>query len=195
MARPRAYDPDEAVKAAMQVFWQKGFVATSMADIYAATGLKPGNLYATFTDKETLFRRAFQAYSEQFRATLQVESRGRQAILDWLDVQARLATDDPQRKGCLIVNTLAEREAHAPATRALADARLAEIRTFFRDHLENATLAHELAPDADRDSLADFLTGMVLAIMAMGRAGASAAMIRNATEIAKQSLVEATKAV
>ena len=47
----------------MTVFWKQGFTAASMSDIYAATGLKPGNLYATFTDKHTLFRRAFEAYA------------------------------------------------------------------------------------------------------------------------------------
>jgi TetR/AcrR family transcriptional regulator, transcriptional repressor for nem operon len=188
MPRPKAYDETAVLDAAMRVFWQKGYVATSMADLYAATGLKPGNLYATFTDKETLFRRAFTAYAEQFRATLPRNSRGLAAIRDWLDVQAGLSAGDPDRKGCLIVNTLAEREAHAPTTRALADARLAEIRAFFQSALEEARARDELRAGADLDALADFLTGMVLALMSLGRAGASAAMIRNAAETAKQAL-------
>lgn len=188
MARPRAYDPDTAVQAAMQVFWQKGFVATSMADIYAATGLKPGNLYATFTDKETLFRRAFETYAEQFRATLPTHSRGIAAITDWLDVQAGLASDDPDRKGCLIVNTLSEREAHGPETRALADARLAEIHAFFLGALGDARRAGELPASVSLAGAADFLTGTVLGLMTLGRARAPAAMIRNMANAAKQAL-------
>lgn len=188
MARPRAYDPDEAVKAAMQVFWAKGYVATSMADIYAATGLKPGNLYATFIDKETLFRRAFEAYAAQFRATLPTESRGVQAIRDWLDLQARLASDDPDRKGCLIVNTLTEREAHSPETRAIADARLAEIRSFFAQALADARADGDILPGGHLSALADFLTGTVLALMALGRSRAPAGMIANMAEEAKRAV-------
>ncbi len=185
MARPRAYKTDDVLKAAMGVFWAKGYVATSMADIYAATGLKPGNLYPTFTDKETLFRRAFEAYADQFNATLPRDASGIAAIRAWLATQAGIAITDPARKGCLIVNTLAEREAHAPETRALADTRLAEIRGFFATNLSAAVKAEELPADADQASLADHLTGTVIAIMSLGRARAPEAMIRN---VAKQAL-------
>ncbi|MGL4237849.1 TetR/AcrR family transcriptional regulator [Tabrizicola sp.] len=188
MARPRAYDPDDAVTAAMRVFWQKGYVATSMSDIYAATGLKPGNLYATFTDKESLFRRAFEAYGAQFRATLPQDRRGLRAIGDWLDVQARLASEDPDRKGCLIVNTLAEREALSPETQALADTRLAEIKDFFAGALREARSDGELEAHVDLAATADFLTGSVLAIMALGRARAPEEMIWNMAATAKEAL-------
>ena len=164
----------------MTVFWQRGFVAASMSEIYAATGLKPGNLYATYTDKDTLFRRAFQAYVEQFRATLPQDLSGLPAIAAWLRTQCRLATEDPDRKGCLIVNTVAERDAHSPETRAMAQARLEEITGFFRHHL---TLAQ--APEVEARAAA--LTGTVVAIMTLARAGASTATIEAVTEQAVQA--------
>lgn len=175
MARPRGYDTTEVLKAAMTVFWQKGYAATSMSDIYAATGLKPGNLYATFTDKETLFARAFEAYAEGFRATLPEGLEGRAAIEAWVAVQARLATGDPDRKGCLIINTITEREAHTPANRALAAERLEEIRAFFRRHLALAVERKEIRGEVD--PMEAGLTGAVVAIMSLARAGAPATMI------------------
>lgn len=188
MSRPRAYDTDAALDAAMRVFWRKGYVATSMSDIYASTGLKPGNLYATFTDKETLFQRAFEAYVRQFRASLPTGQRGRAAIASWLDTQARLATEDPERKGCLIVNTVTEREAHSERTRAMAKARLDDISDFFRSELEVARAADEIAPDTDIERSTAALTGAVVAIMSLGRAGADAGMIRAVAEAAKSQL-------
>jgi TetR/AcrR family transcriptional regulator, transcriptional repressor for nem operon len=188
MPRPKAYDEDHVLDAAMRVFWRKGYVATSMADIYAATGLKPGNLYATFTDKETLFRRAFDAYAAHFRASLPKGLTGRGAIAAWIDTQAALAIDDPERKGCLIVNTVTEREAHAPQTRALAQDRLAEITDFFRHAHAEAREAGEIAPDRDADRDAAALTGAVVAIMTLGRAGAEAGMIRAVADSAKGTL-------
>ncbi len=176
MARPRGYDTDTVLKAAMTVFWRQGYAATSMSDIYAATGLKPGNLYATFTDKETLFARAFGAYAAQFRATLPEGLEGRAAIEAWVAVQARLATADPDRKGCLIINTITEREVHTAANRALAAERLEEIRAFFRQHLALAQERGEI--EAGKvETLEAGLTGAVVAIMSLARAGVPAAMI------------------
>jgi TetR/AcrR family transcriptional repressor of nem operon len=185
MARPRAYDQDAVLDAAMRVFWRTGYVGTSMADIYAATGLKPGNLYATFTDKETLFQRAFEAYVNRFRDSLPKGLTGRAAIHAWLDTQARLATEDPDRKGCLIVNTVTEREAHSSRMQALAMARLDEISAFFRTELEAAEKSGEVAATADPERVVAALTGAVVAIMSLARAGASASTIWHVAEAAK----------
>ena len=179
MARPREYAVDDVLRRAMEVFWRKGFVAASLSDIYEATGLKPGNLYATFRSKEALFRLAFDTYAGFFRATLPTDVDGLAAIEAWLRVQARLATDDPERRGCLIVNTITEREAHPPETRALADARLAEIGTFFAHHLAIAVARGELPERTDQARQADALVGAVVAIMSLARAGVAASVIDN----------------
>ncbi len=172
----------------MEAFWRRGYVATSMADIYQATGLKPGNLYTNFKDKDALFRRAFETYTSQFRATLPGTLSGQPAIEKWLSVQVRLATDDPERKGCLIINTIMEREAHSSETKALADERLDEIRAFFERHLRIAVERGEIHGDTDAAAVADFLTGAVFAIMSLARGGAEARMIWNVAEQALAAL-------
>lgn len=169
----------------MGVFWRKGYALTSMTDLYAATGMRPGNLYATFSDKGTLFRRVFEAYAARFRATLPSDLQGRAAIEAWLGIQVRLAVEDPDRKGCLIVNTVTEREAHDDSTRALATARLAEIATFFRDSLAQAEERGEVNP-GEREVRAAALTGAVVAIMTLARAGAPDAMVE---AVAKQAIL------
>lgn len=191
MPRPKACDEIAVQQAAMLVFRRKGYVATSMSDSYAATGLKPGNLYATFTDKETLFRRAFDACASQFRASLPQGLQGRAAIVAWLDTRARLAIDDPKRKGCLIINTVTEREAQSPETRALATARLDEITTFFRTELTAAQALHEVPKDIDIPQAAAALTGAItaiMAIMALGRARSDATTIRAVAQSAAKLL-------
>ena len=72
--------------------------ATAMSDVYEATGLKPGSLYAAFKDKEHLFRRCFEAYAAFFRQTLPTDRSGVAAIEAWLALQARLAAEDPDAK-------------------------------------------------------------------------------------------------
>jgi TetR/AcrR family transcriptional repressor of nem operon len=184
MARTREFDTEKALDAAMRVFWRKGYAATAMSDIYAATGLKPGSIYAAFQDKEGLFQQAFEHYAHRFRATLPAGLQGIAAICAWIELQASLAVEDSDRAGCLIVNTVAEREVHSPATQALAQGRMREIRDFFVRHLVLATHLGELPADTQIDRRADALVGAIVSIMTLGRAGADAATIRHVAEAA-----------
>lgn len=188
MARPREFDPDTVLDKAMRLFWQRGYVATSMSDVYAATGLKPGSVYALFKDKEGLFRAAFERYAAHFRSTLPTDRAGLPAIVAWLGIQARLAWEDSERAGCLIVNTIAERQAHSPAVRALAQGRMQEIRDFFLTHLARAVRDGDLPEDTRIDARADALVGTVVAIMTLGRAGADRSTIENVAAAAVEVL-------
>lgn len=179
MARTREFDLTTTLDQAMRVFWRKGYAATSMSDIYAATGLKPGSVYAAFKDKEGLFQQAFEHYAGFFRATLPKDREGLAAIRAWVMLQAKLASEDSDRAGCLIINTVAEREAHSPATQAMAHGRMREIRDFFVRQLVLAVRAGELSSDTEIDYRADALVGTVVGIMTLGRAGADAVTIRN----------------
>lgn len=189
MARPRSYDIETVLREAMTVFWRRGYVAASMSDIYEATGLKPGNLYATFGDKEGLFQAAFAAYVEHFRSSLPTNVTGLAAIIAWLRTQARLATGDPERRGCLIINTITERDAHSPASQDMAQARMREIREFFRTNLDVAACANEVPKAIDLDRQADALVGTVVAIMSLARSGAPDSMIWHIAEQAITGLM------
>ena len=188
MARQREFDVDEVLQRAMRVFWRRGYVGTSMADIYEATGLKPGSLYAAFKDKDALFRSAFERYAAFFRSTLPKDQSGLAAIRNWLELQARLAVEDVDRAGCLIVNTVAEREAHSPATQALANGRLQEIRDYFVRHLTLAVQAGDLPANVRVDVQADALLGAVISIMTLGRAGADRSTIQNVAQATLNAL-------
>jgi len=191
MARTREFDMDVVLDQAMGVFWRRGYAATSMADIYDATGLKPGSVYAALKSKEVLFQRAFERYAEHFRATLPTALVGVAAITAWLRVQADLAIADPDRRGCLIINTVLEREVHSAATQAMAQGRLQEIRAFFARHLLLARERGELAAQLDVEAQADALLAAVMAIMALGRAGADDTTIRNVANAATAALLAA----
>ncbi|PPD15879.1 MAG: hypothetical protein CTY25_04075 [Methylobacterium sp.] len=188
MPRPRAFDMNNVLEQAMRVFWKKGFVGTSMSDLYEATGLKPGNLYQAFKDKDDIFQHAFEHYAGHFRATLPKGLSGLPAIRAWVEIQAKLATGDPERAGCLIINTVAEREAHSAATQAMAQGRLREIHEFFARNLVLASERGELPHETDIELEADGLLGAVVSIMTLGRAGADRRVIEHVAEKALHSL-------
>src|SRR5437660_10983180 len=62
--RPRSFDLDKAMDAALQVFWRKGYEGASLSDLTQAMGINRPSLYAAFGDKETLFRKALDSYAE-----------------------------------------------------------------------------------------------------------------------------------
>ena len=87
MGRPRAFSEAEALEAAVRVFWEKGYEGTSLDDLTRAIGINRSSLYASFGDKETLFRKVIARYSTGPMASLwealQQPEAPRLAVLDW----------------------------------------------------------------------------------------------------------------
>jgi AcrR family transcriptional regulator len=112
MARPRSFDPDEALDAARDVFWQKGFQGTSLDDVTAATGLAKPSLYAAFGDKNALFLKVLDRYHARIVANaeriLQDGPSARDAIERWLKGFVPFCSGIKGSRGCLSVNTAAE---------------------------------------------------------------------------------------
>jgi TetR/AcrR family transcriptional repressor of nem operon len=106
--RPKQYVRAEAVQAALNVFLQTGFHATSVGDLVSATGLNRASLYAEFGDKRHLFLEAIQLYRQRMEADL---TRLAEAAPDALSALERIiaSTLDPdQQRGCLLMNAGAE---------------------------------------------------------------------------------------
>src|ERR1700724_62726 len=64
LGRPRAFDVEKALHGAMQVFWRKGYLGTSLSDLTEAMGINRPSLYAAFGNKESLFRKALDHYAK-----------------------------------------------------------------------------------------------------------------------------------
>src|ERR1700739_1429111 len=64
MGRPRGFDENTALEAAMRVFWEKSYEGASLSDLTSAMGINKSSMYAAFGDKAGLFRRAMEGYRE-----------------------------------------------------------------------------------------------------------------------------------
>jgi AcrR family transcriptional regulator len=64
MGRPRGFDGDAALEAAMRVFWEKSYEGATMADLTEAMGINRSSMYAAFGDKESVFHRAIERYRD-----------------------------------------------------------------------------------------------------------------------------------
>lgn len=170
MARPRSFDAEAFLDQSLEVFWRRGFAATSMTDIYEATGLGASSIYAFVKDKNDLFRCVFKRYSDGFRQTIPTDVSGVAAIHLWMGHFAAALADDPLRKGCLIGNTIMERFAHTDETLALAKALVDEVRTWFRQQIERGQEQGDVRPDLDPVAASGALGATTLGLMAMARA-------------------------
>ncbi|MQA98533.1 MAG: TetR family transcriptional regulator, partial [Streptosporangiales bacterium] len=112
MGRPREFDDDAAVDAAMRLFWEKGYAATTTQDLCQRTGLGRGSLYNAFGGKHRLYTRAVRRYAatlaESQLAMLAEPGPARDRIRDLMlgVIDADLA--DPGRRGCLALNAATE---------------------------------------------------------------------------------------
>lgn len=112
MARPRTFDPDKVLDAARDIFWRKGYQATSLDDITAETGLTKPSLYAAFGDKTSLFLKILDRYHERILARsdkmLSDGPSARAAIEAWLISFLPACSGVKGRRGCLSINTGAD---------------------------------------------------------------------------------------
>ncbi len=117
MARPRKFDIEDALDAAMEPFWAHGYQATSMADLIEATGLQKGSLYKAFGDKRSLFLQVLARYMTQMyerqKTALEKGHTPMEAMEAWFDVVINYAvTKEGIARGCFAANSLVELAPH-----------------------------------------------------------------------------------
>ena len=133
----------------MDVFWSKGYEATSLADLMAATGLHKGSLYQTFGDKKSLFMSALKAYLDNiYQMQFDIIQKNdnpvnglREALYCMLDYNYQ-AGEDNSNKGCMAVNTLVETAPHDPEISHLLEMQHAKFDKLFVSTIQKAIDLH-----------------------------------------------------
>jgi TetR/AcrR family transcriptional repressor of nem operon len=188
MARPKEFNPDDAIEKAMQVFWHKGYEATSMEDLLEAMDLNRGSLYDTFGDKRQLFLKVMDRYCHGFigEKFLLLDQPGpalatlRRFINDMIEG----ALGDPQRRGCLIANTIIELSPHEKEIAGTLSQVLTMAEDAFFRVLARAKQQGELNGDRDPRTLARFFMTMMQGTIVLIKAGASAEAVNQTVETA-----------
>ena len=118
VGRPREFDEQRALEAAMDEFWKKGYESTSLTDLCCCTGLHKGSLYQAFGDKHQLFMRSLNHYADrEFREVADVALQ-QDSPLDSIRALVRTVCDHAaEGRGCLMINSMVELAPHDPEVR------------------------------------------------------------------------------
>lgn len=120
VGRPREFDEDTVLIAAMDAFWARGYEATSMADLCQCTGLHKGSLYQSFGDKHQLFMKALQHYIEvEFREVAAAAFQSESPLANIRAAVHQICDMAGHEKGCMMVNSMVEMAPHDPEVKVL----------------------------------------------------------------------------
>jgi AcrR family transcriptional regulator len=158
VGRPRGFDPDLALDAAVSVFWRRGYEGASLSELTAAMGIKPPSLYATFGDKAQLFQSALGRYVERnmgYVTDALAQPTAYAVATTFLTGNAAAVTMPGLPPGCLSVQAAVATEG-SPQLAPLTENR-AKIQTLFADRFRRAVDEGDLPKDEDPDELAAFL--------------------------------------
>jgi AcrR family transcriptional regulator len=184
--RPRTFDRAEALDAAMRLFWERGYEATSIAELAAAMGVNPPSLYAAFGNKRQLFLEAVDRYQERnggFIARALAEApTAREAARRIFHAAAELYVRPDCPRGCMLAQSASVRGAGSEDIVADVAARRDGGRQAIRARLEAAVRAGDLPPATDTAGLAAFVMAVLHGMSAGARDGMDAAALRRIAE-------------
>ncbi|WP_334187359.1 TetR/AcrR family transcriptional regulator [Noviherbaspirillum sp.] len=175
--RPRNFDSDEVLDAALTVFWRNGFDAASLAELTGATGLTKPSLYAAFGDKEALYLKALERYKANWLgrhlALMESEPQGKRAIELLLQSIADMLCHPALPGGCFVVNGIADLggERTTEGIEAALHLALQACERALEERLAQAKRDGHLPGKADVAGLAGFFYTVIAGMAVKAKAG------------------------
>lgn len=173
--RPLEFEPDKALDAAMEVFWCKGYEATSLTDLLEAMELSKSSLYQTFGGKQALFKKCLARYQDQFASDLarQLEQApsGLQFIHGLFQWVANTAQEPAGAKGCLVGNSANEFGQRDPVFAKPIAQGLHRLGDIFKAAVKRAQEEGDVVADADVSALAGYLVSAMTGLRTLIKSG------------------------
>jgi len=160
MPRSPTFDRDEKLEEAMELFWEKGYEATSVQDLVDHMGLNRSSLYNTFGGKHDLYLEALDRYRKSGNRTLRQHLRDAPTALDGIrQAFAAVAEQATENEcGCFTTNATVERAASDPSTQERACETFRTMRALFAAAVERAQEEGMVDPARDAEALGRYLT-------------------------------------
>ncbi|MFC8453824.1 TetR/AcrR family transcriptional regulator [Kitasatospora sp. NPDC057223] len=187
--RPRSFDREAALSRAVDLFWEHGYEATSVADLTAAMGIRPPSLYAAFGDKRSLFEEVVASYQQTHGAALPgALDEGptvRAGIARMLLTAAAEYTDPAHPWGCLLISSTVN--CTSPEVEdELRDVRNGNVRAL-ESRIRADVAAGNEPPGTDAAALALFVGTVLQGMSQRARDGATRAELEQVARFAMRA--------
>jgi TetR/AcrR family transcriptional repressor of nem operon len=191
MARPREFDEEIVLEAAVQCFWRRGYEATSVRDLIERTGLTGASLYNAFGDKRAIYLRALDHYVENGiadRIRRCEELAPREAIGAFFSEILQRSLADRERKGCMLVNAALDVAPHDQEFQKIVAGALVCVEGFFRNCVKAGQDDGTITRSLSAANLARHLLGVLLGVRVLARARPERALLEGVLQVALASL-------
>jgi TetR/AcrR family transcriptional repressor of nem operon len=174
MSRTKEFDPDAVLQKALELFWECGYEATSMADLVGHLGIARASIYATFGGKHELYVQALDRYTQDRDSRL-VESLSQPgpalpAVRALVEAYATASVGDERRRGCMVVNAAVELGPRDAQAARRVEASWDTLETALTSALTRARAQGEIPEGKDPRALARFLLVLLQGMQVLGHA-------------------------
>lgn len=192
MARKKEFDEDELLEKATNLFWRKGYNATSAQDLVDELKINRSSLYNTYSDKKTLFQKALKKYQEQqTKAVIDMLNNAddpEKAIRQVFDNLVKESNEDTVARGCFMVNTAVEIAGQDEEIGALVHANNKSVEDALTTIIEKGQKMGQFSTKNTARAYARFLFGSINALRVIARSGADKDALNDVAGIALSSL-------
>ena len=187
MARTKAFNEEDVLDKAVEVFWVKGYEAASMQDLVDAMGIQRGSLYATFGSKQQLFLLSLERYGKVVVSKLLDILESKTSAIESIEMffaqlVEHLLTAGPLRS-CLVTNSAIERGLSDEETRKKVQHLLNALEKGFYNTLKRARKNGEISEELDLRTVANFLTSNIQGLLVMGKVCSERSVLEGINQI------------
>lgn len=173
MPRTKQFNEEEILKKAMELFWERGFHATSIQNLVTCLGINRASLYDTFGGKEELFNKVFAYYRKKngdtLRSTLEQEKSVKAGFCRLFEDAIEKAQTDMAQKGCFVVNTTTEL---IPGDETIHNAlreNKENAERIFIEHIQKGIESGEIDASKDAESIGPMLFALFSGLQVMAK--------------------------
>lgn len=188
MGRHRSFDTEQAIEQAMLLFWERGFEATSMADLSAAMGLNPPSIYAAFGNKQALFERCAAHYAQTVAdyapRALDEEASAAEALHRYVSEAIEAFSVDARPKGCLLVSAATNCGKGSAGAQDLLAGYRQNSEAMIADRIQRGVEEGDMPASTDPDLLGKYIAVLIQGLAAQARDGTAADKLHRVAELA-----------
>lgn len=187
MGRVREFDEEKVLDAAMQLFWEKGYEATSLSDLTSRMGIQRPSIYSAFGDKKELFETALRKYTRshasETRTRLQSHQSVREAFRAFYENVVNEEYSESTSRGCFCINTMVELAPHDEKFEVLTREHQMYLAVIFQETIERGIQSGELASDTNAKALSQALIVSLIGLTVMSKSRPDRSFVNNSIEV------------